>query len=162
MMSLEFFIDVFLPIALWPWVRLSLYQEWVSEEFPGGKGGRCVGLTTLPHSCVPLSWNLRTLTSWKPLGYSRPVKGLIYVIYYKFKRIVLWYYIKQSVRLYKCMDVNIREDSNYKNCIYFLIAVSFHIQYVLYWKNWREISLWAPEPMPGLSAFHMTCKQAND
>jgi len=20
--------------------------------FPGGKGGRCVGLTTLPHSCV--------------------------------------------------------------------------------------------------------------
>jgi len=28
---------------------------------------------------VPLSWNLGTLTSWKPLGYSRPVKGLLYL-----------------------------------------------------------------------------------
>jgi len=27
MVSLEFFIDIILPIALWPWVQLSLYQE---------------------------------------------------------------------------------------------------------------------------------------
>jgi len=28
---------------------------------------------------VPLSWNLGTLTSWKPLGHSRPVTGLLYL-----------------------------------------------------------------------------------
>jgi len=29
---------------------------------------------------MPLSWNLGTLTSWNPLGYSRPVTGLIYLL----------------------------------------------------------------------------------
>jgi len=29
---------------------------------------------------VPLSENLGTLTSWKPLGLSRPVTGLIYLL----------------------------------------------------------------------------------
>ena len=29
------------------------------------------------HLPVPLSWNLGTLTSWEPLGHSRPVTGLI-------------------------------------------------------------------------------------
>ena len=41
-----------LPIALWPWGRLSLYQKWVPGAFPGGTGGRCVSLTTLPPSCA--------------------------------------------------------------------------------------------------------------
>ena len=31
------------------------------------------------HHPVPLSWNLRTLTSWNPVGYSRPVMGLLYL-----------------------------------------------------------------------------------
>ena len=43
-----------------------------------GKGGRCVRLTTYHHT-VPLSRNLGTLTSWNPLGLSRPVMGLIYL-----------------------------------------------------------------------------------
>jgi hypothetical protein len=29
---------------------------------------------------VPLSWNLGTLTSWDPLGHSRPVTGLLYLL----------------------------------------------------------------------------------
>jgi len=43
-----------------------------------GKGGRCVRLTTYHHP-VPLSRNLGVLTSWNPLGLSRPVTGLIYL-----------------------------------------------------------------------------------
>jgi len=44
----------------------------------GGKGGRCIRLTTYHHP-VPLSWNLGTLTSWNPLGLSRPIMGLLYL-----------------------------------------------------------------------------------
>ena len=65
-----------LPIALWPWGRLSLEQKWVPGAFPGGKGGRCVRLTTYHHP-VPLSRNLRILTFWNPLGLSRPAVGLL-------------------------------------------------------------------------------------
>ena len=56
-----------LPIALWPWGRLSLQRKWVPGVFRGGKGGRCVGLTTYHHP-VPLSRNLGTLTSWNLPG----------------------------------------------------------------------------------------------
>jgi len=42
----------------------------------GGKGGRCVRLTTYHHP-VPLSQNLGALTSWNLLGLSRPVMGLL-------------------------------------------------------------------------------------
>jgi len=52
MVSSEFFIVIILPIALWPWVRLSLQQKWVPGEFPGGKRSRCVKLTTLPPPCA--------------------------------------------------------------------------------------------------------------
>ena len=50
------------------------YQEY----FLGGKGGRYVRLTTYHHH-VPLSRNLGALTSWNPLGLSRPVMGLLYL-----------------------------------------------------------------------------------
>jgi hypothetical protein len=58
-------------IALWPWGRLSLS---IRIYFLGGKGGRWVRLTTY-HQPVPLSRNLGILTSWSPLGLSRPVMG---------------------------------------------------------------------------------------
>jgi len=59
---------------------LDTQQKWVPGTFPGGKGCRCVRLTTYHHP-VPLSWNLGTLTSWNPLGYSRPVMGLLYLYF---------------------------------------------------------------------------------
>jgi hypothetical protein len=31
---------------------------------------------------VPLSWNLGTLTSWNPLGHSKPVTGLLYLTFF--------------------------------------------------------------------------------
>jgi len=37
-----------------------LTQKWVPWIFPGGKGGRCVGLTTLPFSCADC------LEIWEP------------------------------------------------------------------------------------------------
>jgi len=38
--------------ALWLWGRLSLWHKWVPDILLGGKGGRCIGLTTLPPSCA--------------------------------------------------------------------------------------------------------------
>jgi hypothetical protein len=51
------------------------YQEY----FLGGKGGRCVGLTTLPPSCA------NCLEIWDPKSLSRPVMGLLYLLRYKNK-----------------------------------------------------------------------------
>jgi hypothetical protein len=51
------------------------YQEY----FLGGKGGRSVGLTTLPTYICRLSWNLGTSLSWHPQGLSRPVQRLTYL-----------------------------------------------------------------------------------
>ena len=43
----------------------------------GGKGSRCVGLTTLPPSCGDCQEMLGASTFWNPQGLSRPVQGLL-------------------------------------------------------------------------------------
>jgi len=52
------------------------------ENFLGSKGGRCVGLTTLPPSCDDCLEYWRASTSWNPQGLSRPVMGFLYLYLY--------------------------------------------------------------------------------
>ena len=54
--------------------------EMSTRVFPGGKGGRCVRLTTLPPSCAVImkSGNLNFL---EPSGHLGPVMGLIYLLF---------------------------------------------------------------------------------
>ena len=42
-----------------------------------GKGGRCVGLATLPPSCDDCLQILRASNCWRPQDLARPVQGLI-------------------------------------------------------------------------------------
>ena len=51
-----------------------------TRNIPGGKGDRCVRLTTYHHT-VPLSRNLGALTSQNPLGLFRPVTGQLYLYF---------------------------------------------------------------------------------
>jgi hypothetical protein len=55
-----------------PWGRLSLEQKWIPGMSPGGKCGRCVGLTNLPPSCADC------LEIWEPQppGANRACPGL--------------------------------------------------------------------------------------
>jgi len=77
-----FYWRKFLPIALWPWGRLSLQQKWVPGVFP-----------------VPLSRNLGTLNSWNPLGHSRPVTRLLCLFYFAFIKTYLLTYYSMERRL---------------------------------------------------------------
>jgi hypothetical protein len=62
MVSLKFFIDIVLLGSTQPLTEMSTAsnRNEYQECFLGSKGGRCVGLTTLPHSCADC------LEIWEP------------------------------------------------------------------------------------------------
>jgi len=51
MVSKEFYSDIILPVALWPWVDSASNRNEYQVYFLG-KGGRCLMLTTLPTLCA--------------------------------------------------------------------------------------------------------------
>jgi hypothetical protein len=63
-------------ITMCPGVDSASKNEY--QVNPGGKGGRCLRLTTY-HFHVPMSRNLGALNSWNPVGLFRPVLGQLYL-----------------------------------------------------------------------------------
>jgi len=72
-----FFIDI--KSHYDPGVDSASNRNEYQEHFLGVKSGRCLRLTTYHHP-VPLSRNLGTLTTWNPLGLSRPFNGTVLLL----------------------------------------------------------------------------------
>jgi hypothetical protein len=70
-----------------PLVKMS------TRDVPGGKGGRCVRLTTFHHILVvPMSRNLGALNLLDPSGPAWPVMGELY-LYLFYMLYIIYYYI---------------------------------------------------------------------
>ena len=79
LMSLEIFIDIkSFRSHYGPGVDSASNRNEYREYFMGVKAASAYGWQPYHHP-VPLSCNLGTLTSWNPLGHSRPVMGLLYL-----------------------------------------------------------------------------------
>jgi len=65
-----------------PLVKMS------TRNIPGGKGGRCMSLTTSPPSCAECHGSLGAETSWNHLGHTGPATGWLY-LYLLLARILL-------------------------------------------------------------------------
>ena len=74
--------------------------------FLGVKAADALGWQPCQHP-VPLSWNLGTLTSWNPLGHSRPVTGLLYLF--------TNYECTFSIKMYGMYNFKILLRCKYKN-----------------------------------------------
>ena len=60
----------------------------------GGKGGRCLGPTTLPLSCADCLEILEASASWSPKGLSRPVIRDLYCI--RYNRLLAYNVLRQK------------------------------------------------------------------
>jgi len=65
------FVYLIFPDALWPLGRHSFWKKWVGGVSSAGKGGRCVGLITLPSSRPNRLEILGASNYWRPKGQYR-------------------------------------------------------------------------------------------
>jgi hypothetical protein len=77
--SMGYLFPLILPAALWPWIDSASNGNEYQEYLLGGKGGRCVRLTTLPPSCADCQESLGASTSWSPKDLWRPVMWWLYL-----------------------------------------------------------------------------------
>jgi hypothetical protein len=75
--------DLILPAALWPCGDSTSNRNEYQEYFLGCKGGRCVGLTTLPPSCADCIEILVASTFYSFQVLSRAVMDLLYFTQYE-------------------------------------------------------------------------------
>jgi len=87
-----------------PGVDSASNRNEYKEYFLGGKGGRCVRLTTYHHP-VSLSRILGTLTSWNPLVPSGPVMGLLYLYLYLYLLLYSYSFKRLSVYTFEISSV---------------------------------------------------------
>ena len=62
--------------------------EMSTGVFPGGKGGRCVGLTTLPHLHVPIVLKSVSLNILEPSGPVQACNGIVLPLLTELKQVV--------------------------------------------------------------------------
>ena len=95
-------------------LMLSLCPPSVPGIFPGGKGGRCMELTTLPHSCVG------SMEIWgtQPRGTLRASPGL-YPYRCARKRVMIFFVFTDRIRGYsQCsIDGSLTCTNTYLNCM---------------------------------------------
>jgi hypothetical protein len=83
--SLHLFIDIILSAAYGPGLDSAANRIEYQEYFLKGKGGRCIGLTTLPLSCV----DYLAILEAQPPGTLRACSGLYgscFTYFYPFKK----------------------------------------------------------------------------
>jgi hypothetical protein len=78
---MDFSVKNCLPTKTMSLVSTQPVVKMSTRNIPGGKGGRCIRLTTY-HNSVPLSRNLGALNFLDPSGPARPVTGVLYLYLY--------------------------------------------------------------------------------
>jgi hypothetical protein len=98
------------------------------QDIPGGKGGRCVGLTTLPPSCA------ECLEIWKPQGLSRLVMGIPFPLPFQKSVCSNLLVLLLIFRIVRKIAKKRLLPSSYPSVITFVLAV----QLCFHWRDFHE------------------------
>ena len=161
MVSLEFFIDIILPMALGLTQPLT---EMRTRNISWGQRRSVHRADNLTTFMCRLSWNLGTSTSWNPEGLPRPVMGLLYFyVYYECAYCLETYLFSFALReiLFPCgvkrHQILIGSSSSDNSFRAVLQPVYFHgPQAAYHYCDILETSLTCLFPLPFLYMTHET------